>query len=174
MSNFNTHWDYCQKNTKILAQDKEEMRCIYGMMEGCESYLEIGSSEGNSLYIFTQALKSGSRVTYVDYGEKWTASWREPKEKLLASKGYNITAIHGDSHDDEVIKRAAKEGSYDCVFIDAGHEYDDVIKDADNYGHLAKKWLFFHDIKLRPVKAAFEMYLYKNKKFVELAGFLLY
>lgn len=162
---FEDHWKYCQANTKVLAQDFEEMRTIYGIIEGCESYLEIGSSEGNSLYIFGHALKPNGRITYVDFGEKHTTPWREPKEKKLVEDGYTVKAVHGNSHDDSVIKEAANDGSYDVVFIDAGHDYDDAYKDAMNYGHLANKYILFHDIQLRPVRAAFEMYLYKTKKF---------
>lgn len=162
---FKDHWKYCQENTKVLAQDFEEMRTVYGLIEGCESYLEIGSSEGNSLYIFGHAMKPKSNITYVDFGEKHTTSWREPKERKLAEKGYNVKAIHGNSHDNDVIKEAGKSGTYDVVFIDAGHEFNDAYHDAMNYGHLATKYILFHDIMLRPVRAAFEMYLYKTKQF---------
>lgn len=162
---FEERWKYCEANTKVLAQDFNEMRTVYGLIEGCESYLEIGSSEGNSLYIFGHAMKPGAHIAYVDFGEKHTTPWREPKEKELKLSGYSLNAIHGNSHDVDVIKETAKAGAYDVVFIDAGHEFNDAYHDAMNYGHLATKWILFHDIMLRPVRAAFEMYLYKTKRF---------
>lgn len=44
----------------------------------------------------------------------------------------------------EVIKRAPH---YDFVFIDADHSYDGVLKDIQLYAPLARKLLFFHDIR---------------------------
>ncbi len=153
-SMFNELWDFCKANTKILAQDKEEMNEVFDLIKGCESYLEIGTSEGNSLYIFGHAMKHGSTITYVDYNESHTRDWREPKAKILQEDGYIINPIHGNCHNSEVIAEAQKS-KYDVVFIDAGHSYNDVIKDAENYAHLATKYILFHDITMDGVRSAF-------------------
>lgn len=150
---FNDHWEFVKNHCKVLAQDKEEMEHIYNLMLGCNSYLEIGTAEGNSLYVFGHALPKGSTITYVDAAERHTQSYRE--EKLEHMKGYNVIAIHGNSHHEDAIKKA-RENRYDCVFIDAGHTYDDVLQDARNYAPLADKYVFFHDVQLPPVMEAYK------------------
>lgn len=159
---FNELWDFAQANCKVLAQEKIELATVFSMMLGCDSYLEIGSSEGNSLYILGHALNTGGNITYVDRNENHTRPWREPKEKLLAEHGYNITPIHGNTHDPDSIRLAGLK-RYDCILIDAGHTYDDVIQDARNYAPLADKYIFFHDIRIPETMRAFLDWLEETK-----------
>lgn len=152
---FEDHWNFVKTHCKVLAQDKQEMEHIYNLMKDCESYLEIGSSEGNSLYVFGHALKKGSEITYVDLAEAHTKSWRE--EKLQSMDGYTVHGIHGNSHNPEVIKEAQKR-RYDCVFIDAGHSYRDALEDARAYAPLADKYVFFHDVQMPEVMEAYKIW----------------
>ncbi len=152
---FEDHWSFVKTHCDVLAQDKQEMEHVYNLMKDCESYLEIGSSEGNSLYVFGHALKKGSEITYVDFAEDKTRPWRE--EKLQHMGNYVVHGIHGNSHNSDVIKKAQKR-RYDCVFIDAGHRYNDVLEDARAYAPLADKYVFFHDVQLPPVMEAYKMW----------------
>ena len=150
---FNDLWEFVKSHCKILAQNKAEMEFVYDLMVECESYLEIGTAEGNSLYIFGNALKKSSEITYVDAAEVHTKKYREFMISQMSD--YKINAIHGNSHHKDAITEAQKR-RYDVVFIDAGHTYDDVIQDARNYASLADKYVFFHDVQLPPVMKAFE------------------
>lgn len=152
---FNDHWEFVKGHCKVLAQDKVEMEHVYNLMKDCESYLEIGTSEGNSLYVFGHALKNGSHITYVDFAEERTKKYREGILPLM--KAYAVRGIHGNSHAFEVIEKV-KERRYDCVFIDAGHTYNDALFDARNYAPLADKYVFFHDVQLPEVMEAFKMW----------------
>lgn len=150
---FDTLWEFVKGHCKVLAQNKAEMEFVYNLIVGCESYLEVGTAEGNSLYVFGNALIKGSEITYIDAAEERTQKYRE---SIISKMGdYRIHAIHGNSHHKDVIGETQKR-RYDCVFIDAGHTYEDVIQDARNYAILADKYIFFHDVQLPPVMAAFK------------------
>jgi len=83
----------------------------------------------------------------------------EPRSKVLAelvSNGHPINEVLGDSNDFGTASRAS--GSYDVVFIDAGHDAFNVAIDAMLYGPMATKFILFHDIQLPAVNQAFEWY----------------
>lgn len=155
MSDFDTVWEFVKNHCKVLAQDKQEMNHIYNMMVGCKSYLEVGTAEGNSLYVFGHALKKGSPIFYIDAAEKHTQPYRE--FKILNMPDYKIIGFHGNSHHKDTIAKA-KHRRYDCVFIDAGHTYDDVLQDARNFAPLADKYVFFHDVQMPAVMEAYKMW----------------
>jgi len=155
---FENHWNYIVhrsvKNGIPVVQDSDELEYVYNLMQGCKSYLEVGTAEGNSLYVLTKAMPAGSKVTFVDFGENHTAEPRQAMLDLL--KDYDIKPIYGNSNHQETYDRVS--GMYDAVMIDAGHTYDNVINDAENYGQFANKYIFFHDIQIPDVLKAFEEY----------------
>lgn len=150
---FDDLWEFAKSHCKVLAQEKTEMETVFNLIKDCESYLEVGTAEGNSLYIFGHALKKGSHITYIDAAEVHTQKYREFMIKQM--NDYTVYGLHGNSHHLDMITEAKKQ-RYDVVFIDAGHKYDDVIQDARNYATLADKYVFFHDVQLPPVMKAFE------------------
>lgn len=158
MSEFEKHWDFITRRTErgvVTVQDKEELGYVFNLMQGCNSYLEIGTAEGNSLYVLAQAMPKGSPITYIDYGEKHTTP---PRNEILALlKDYDITAIHGDSNDYATFKGVADK-RFDAVLIDAGHDAFNVAIDCLFYGPLAKKFIIFHDVQLKEVDRAFNWY----------------
>lgn len=160
MKSFDDLWRFIVKRSDEaqfpVVQDYHELEHVFNLMRGCESFLEIGTAEGNSLYVLAHALKPGSQITYVDWDEPHTKPKRDLVLKMLTDEGYGVRGVHGNSHDDSVIRAA--QDKYDIVLIDAGHDYNDVIADARNYGKLATKYIIFHDINLPQVKDAFAMY----------------
>lgn len=169
MSDFESlwHWVSHRRHTdRQPVQIKEEIEHIYNLISGCSSYLEIGTAEGDSLFILAHALGISPFIFYVDYAEKHTEFFRNEVIGLLKKENINPHGIHGDSHHYASIKEAYVLNTFDVVMIDAGHEYEDVIADAIAYGGLADKFIIFHDIKLPPVAKAFDWYVhsqgYKN------------
>jgi predicted O-methyltransferase YrrM len=155
---FDTLWRNVVERSKCfpVVQEYNELQYIYNLIAGCESYLEVGTAEGNSLSILARVLAKNARITYVDFDETHTRPYREQVVSELTKEGCYITPVHGNSHDPAVIMKA--NGRYDVVFIDAGHSYDDALQDARNYGKMATKYIIFHDINLPEVKAAFTKY----------------
>lgn len=146
----------CDELSFPLVQDKQELDFIFNLIQGCETYLEVGTAEGNSMFVLAHALKQNAHISYVDWDEERIRPKREMIEDTLTKQGYHITGIHGNSHDPETIMKA--NGRYEVVLIDAGHAYDDAIQDARNYGKMATKYLIFHDVNLPEVKSAFQEY----------------
>lgn len=173
MKTFDELWRDLQERTRRLAipivQEYKELEYVFNLIKGCSSYLEIGTAEGNGLYVLAQALAQYPSIDIVDFGEKHTHAPRAEVLKKLFDIGIGVREIYGNSHSvvGQVI-RADSRGELDkseVVFIDAGHTYEDVIADAIAYGHLATKYIIFHDICLPPVKAAVEWYLKQNPQF---------
>ena len=165
MKTFDELWKELEERSKRwcipIVQDYKELEHVFNLIKGCQSYLEIGTAEGNGLYVLASALQPMAAIAIIDLGEKHTKAARDEVIEKLELKEPRFLQTLGNSHSPEIINKAAN-WLYDVVFIDAGHTYEDVIADAIAYGHLATKYIIFHDIKLPPVKAAVEWYLKQN------------
>lgn len=159
LKTFDELWRFvCKRSAGFpVVQEYHELEHVFNLMQGGESYLEVGTAEGNSLYVLAHALKKVAEIHYVDWDEDHTRGPRIEILKLLAREGYNVNPIHGNTHDTITIQRASAR-QYDIILIDAGHSYDDALQDARNYGKLAKKYIIFHDVMLPEVNRAFEQY----------------
>jgi|SRR5215471_14919070 len=148
----------CETN---LLQDHTEFVRFLELVraERVQSYLEIGSKHGGSLWRIATSLPVGSRVVSVDlpHGD---GSFKESQPHLeacigeLRRRGYSAAVFIGDSADPRVIECAREAGPFDLVFIDANHTEPYVWKDWRNYGPMARM-VAFHDISHvnRPHKA---------------------
>lgn len=155
MKEFDRLWKEINDGTTTV-QEYVEFEYIFNLIKDCKSYLEVGTAEGKSLYVFSHALDANADITFIDLGEAHT---KEPRDKLIEKlKPRNIKQIFGNSNDYSV-QQQVQNKSFEVVFIDAGHEYYNVMNDAKAYGHLATKYLLFHDVTLPPVEAAFEEYV---------------
>lgn len=154
MKTFDDLWRFIVIRGCVTVQEYNELEHVFNLMQGCGSYLEIGTAEGNSLYVLAHALKPGARITYVDWDETHTRAPREEILMLLRAEGYVIEGIHANTLHREAIEAAARQ-RYDVVLIDAGHSYDETLADGRNYARLADKYVFFHDVMLPEVDAAF-------------------
>lgn len=167
MSEFQELWDWIWKRTERgvrKVQERSELEYVFNLMKSfpCQSYLEVGTAEGNSLHVLANAVCEGGRISYIDLCETHTKSHREEILEKLKGK-YDLGWHAGDStyydspyhlanrlRDDQV--------RFDCVMIDGGHDFATVLSDAINYGPLAKRYIFFHDIQLPEVKKAVEWF----------------
>lgn len=158
MKDFDTLWrEISTRPSTITVQEYHELEHVFNLFKNCESYLEVGTAEGNSMYVLAQALKSGAVITYIDYGENHTTAARDEVLRKLADLGYSITAVHGDSNDFTTFGHV-KGKSFDAVFIDAGHTDFNAVVDALFYGPLATKYIVFHDVMIPDVGRVFEWY----------------
>lgn len=167
MKTFDELWKDIEERSKRwcipIVQEYKELEYVFKLIKGCKSYLEIGTAEGNGLYVLSHALSDDAFIEYVDFGEKHTKAARD---EVCAKIKQRAVDNHGNSHYAFIINQmCSREIDRDVVFIDAGHTYEDVIADAIAYGHLATKYIIFHDICLPPVKAAVEWYLQQNPQF---------
>lgn len=152
---FDELWSFATRNGEIV-QEKIELNFVYDLMKACDckSYLEIGSAEGNSLYVLGHVVEK--YIDYIDYGEAHTTPLRDECVGKLKELGKNVTGYLGDSTNAKTLPNKQK---YDCVLIDGGHDYETVLSDCMMYAGLATKYVFFHDVQLKPVADAIEFYL---------------
>jgi len=135
-----------------LLQDHREFAEFLKLIraERIESYLEIGSKNGGSLWRIATSLPRGSRVVSVDlpHGDtsfKQTQANLEACVDELCRRKYDARLIIGDSTNPAVIERAQELAPFDLVFIDGNHTEPFVRKDWANYGPMARM-VAFHDI----------------------------
>lgn len=158
LSEFKQLWDWAESRGKF-QQEYSELEHVYDLMKACEcqSYLEIGSAEGNSLYILAHAAKKSS---FIDYGEAHTFTARKSVTDFLTEKGKPPFQYIGDSTNPYLLP---KDYQYDCILIDGGHDFATVLSDSILYAPLATKYVFWHDIQLPEVKAAVEWFVKRWK-----------
>lgn len=165
MPEFAELWDFIVKRSHDacipVVQDRTELEHVFNLLLGCNSYLEIGTAEGNSLFVLAQAMPKGSEIAYVDFGEPHTTTHRNAVLDRLAN--YKITAVHGDSNDFKTRQKVFNcktppQLFYDAILIDAGHDSMNAAIDAYHYGVLAQKYIIFHDIQLPEVRRAYDWY----------------
>ena len=117
------------------------------------TFLEVGAWKGLWGLAFYEFCKLNNikghyvTVTWIDHNVG-------PNKQLLKvisylnENGLKADLVDGDSTTDECVNKVKSiRDSYDMVFIDASHEYKDVVKDIPNYGPMAKDMLMFHDIR---------------------------
>lgn len=155
LKDFEELWREINKAPSAVVQERTELEFIFNKMKSCETYLEVGSAEGKSLYVLAQAMPKGSEITYIDLGEKHTSPERNEWLKKLTD--YKLTEILGNSNSFRSYL-PVKDQKFDAVFIDAGHDLFSVLVDACWYGLLAKKFVFFHDVTIPAVDFVFQWF----------------
>lgn len=117
------------------------------------SFLEVGAWKGLWGIAFYEFCKLHNinghyvTVTWIDHD----IQANKELSKVIAYLNENslkADLINGDSTSEYCVN-AIKDikANYDIVYIDAAHEYEYVVKDISNYGHLANDMLMFHDIR---------------------------
>lgn len=156
---FEDLWEFVVKRSAdaamVVVQDRTELEYVYNLMRGCTSYLEVGTAEGNSLYVLANALPKGSQITYIDWAEPHTKVNRDFILNKL--EDYAVRPIHADSNDTQTLDKV-RDHRFDAVLIDAGHDEFNVAVDALFYGPLANKYIIFHDVQLPAVSKIFDWY----------------
>lgn len=155
------------RGSVVTVQERHELEHVYNLMKecGCESYLEVGAAEGNSLYVLGHTAKQSS---FIDFGEPHTFEARKMVTNYLMEKGKTPIQYIGDSTEPYTMPRDQK---FDCILIDGGHDFATVLSDSILYAPLATKYVFWHDIQLPEVKAAVEWFM-KRWKLGEYSTFI--
>jgi predicted O-methyltransferase YrrM len=150
---FEEKWNYINKRRQNVVQQKSEMAYIHDLIAEYkpESYLEIGTAEGDSLYVFGSLLPEHGRIHWIDKAEPHTTNLRIEAEELL--KPRNITSYAGLSTDVDA-RVSVQRKMFDVVYIDGGHDYETVCADTSHYLSHARKVVIWHDIQMPEVKRA--------------------
>ena len=144
--------------------ETEELKWLYLAAQGMSSIVEVGSWKGKS----TDALLSGCEgiVWAVDHfkgseaerdGDHREALKRDISKVFIENVGHhkNLVLLKMDSL--EAVKRFANK-SVDMVFIDGGHEYEEVKADIEAWLPKTKKLICGHDYGGEIKQAAHEIF----------------
>jgi len=143
------------KYETAVLQDKRELEEFIGILkkEQVQSYLEIGSKFGGSLWKIARALPKGSLIVSVDLPQG-DGSFKESQPHLerciddLTAFGYDAHLFLGDSTDPTIVEWVAELAPFDACLIDGYHTEPFVRADWKNYGPMARI-VAFHDIGWR-------------------------
>jgi cephalosporin hydroxylase len=138
-------------------QERSEIR---GLLERVKTLapktvLEVGTSNGGTLFCFTRVAADDALVVSVDlpHGEfgGGYASWRAPLYRSFAKGSQRVSLLRADSHDPrtlDAVRHVFEGREVDVLFIDGDHTYDGVKQDFEMYSTLVRDGgiVAFHDI----------------------------
>jgi hypothetical protein len=122
------------------------------------TFLEVGAYRGVwgiAFGIYCNLVgKRGHYVSVTDLSHDVNNTHLLKSIKYIHSLGHNVALINKNTYDDSVVSDVTSiKESFDIVFIDAGHLYDDVVNDTQKFAPLADEILMYHDIRPKvPVK----------------------
>lgn len=123
----------------------EKLLAIYRFRKP-KRVLEVGTYHGGTLWHWLQNAQPGTFVVSVDSYAVGVDNSRLYDSWTPEGCGYQV--IRGDSRKPTVIAAAETFGHYDWIFIDAGHLYEEVKDDWENYRPMCQPGgvVVFHDI----------------------------
>jgi len=120
-----------------------------------KTVLEIGTSNGGSLFLFARAAAHDALIVSVDlpdgeFGGGYPR-WRGSPYQAFAADGQHIQLLRADSHEPqtlETVRAALGRRQVDVLFIDGDHTYAGVKQDYETYSPLVRDGgvIAFHDI----------------------------
>lgn len=127
-------------------QVRTELAKLHEVLEEREinTVVEIGVSDGGSLYTFCRGIEGEETVIGIDLpGGEYGGGFPPAKIKFfnLFMKGDQPILIRGNSHRNSIKKslsEALNDHSIDFLFIDGDHTYDGVRQDYEMYAPLVR------------------------------------
>ena len=138
---------------QVPSEIRELLELVQPMQ--CERVLEIGSSKGGTLYLFSRIAAPTATLVTVDLpGHPFRGHyprWKEPLYRSFAGPEQTIALVRGDSHSAEAearVRAAVGAKPVDFLFIDGDHSYEGVKDDFERYRALVRPGgiIAFHDI----------------------------
>jgi predicted O-methyltransferase YrrM len=138
--------------TQVKSEITAFLQRVEGM--GARRVLEIGTSNGGTLFLLARASAPDATLISVDLPEGVRGAyegWRDALYRAFAAPGQAIHLLRADSHTLDCLRqiRAILKGELlDVLFIDADHEYAGVARDFQMYSPLVRKGglIGLHDI----------------------------
>lgn len=138
-------------------QERSEIEGLLRTVAAIEpsTVLEIGTSNGGSLFLFARVATANALLISIDlpHGEFGGGypPWRSVLYRAFASRKQRIRLLRADSHEArtlEAARAALERRPVDVLFIDGDHTYEGVRRDFEMYKSLVRDGgvIAFHDI----------------------------
>lgn len=149
-------------------QYREEIRRLLKLVENIKPniILEIGTSRGGTLFLFTMIAGSEAMIISIDlpggpFGGGYP-EWKIPFYKSFAKQKQKIYLIRNDSHNPLVldeIRDILGNNKVDFLFLDGDHSYEGVKNDFKIFSPFVRKGgiVAFHDIVDHPLGTGCEV-----------------
>ena len=169
--------------TKIEPiQIRDELEVFLKILEFLKPkiFLEIGTGQGGTLFLFTRILPSNAQIFSIDLPAEESfegyAHWKEPFYHSFATNNQKIHTIRSDSHKQTTLQKLEEllQGKrLDLLYIDADHSHNGIKNDFEMYSKLVKEdgVVAFHDIIRGPGPGEVSLFWndIKNKhEFIEI------
>lgn len=153
-----TTFDYCEGFFAPIQVEEELVRLVDDVRAiAPKTVLEIGTSMGGTLYLWTRLAQPNANIISVDlprgkFGGGYSPL-RTPLYRSFARAQQQLHLMRANSHDaatfEEVKQRLAGQ-PVDFLFIDGDHTYEGVKQDWNTYHKLVRPGglVAFHDIAL--------------------------
>lgn len=143
------------------SQMTEELNALLHLAKSptieASSYLEIGARHGDTFHAVMSAMPPGSRGLAVDmpggaWGQRNSHECLERAVADLQRRGYVVSAIFGDSQQDDTANKVAAWRNlwlggrkFDLSLIDGDHRFEGVSRDFKLYAPMTR-FVALHDI----------------------------
>jgi predicted O-methyltransferase YrrM len=149
-------FSYCEAFLQPI-QVEEELKCLLQdvIKLNPRTVLEIGTSMGGTLYLWTRLAQPDATIVSVDLpGGKFGGGYsplRTPIYRRFARLRQKLHLLRANSHEPGTLKQVTglfNGSGIDLLFLDGDHTYEGVKRDWEMYSPLVRKGglVVFHDV----------------------------
>ncbi len=142
-----------------ILQWEKEFRVLLEIYRrsNATSLLEIGTYHGGTLYHWLQNSEPGTKIVTVDSYAVGVDN-RHLYDEWNTNR-CDLVVIEGNSNDDRTAVEVRRHGHFDWLFIDAGHYYNEVVADWQQYAGFVREGgiAVLHDILTHPAWPSIEV-----------------
>ncbi|MDB9235521.1 class I SAM-dependent methyltransferase [Halorubrum ezzemoulense] len=140
-------------------QLRDEIKALTKLIEKEQpkSVLEIGTTKGGSIYIWSRYLDTVNRIISLDLpGGRFGGGYDEQKTEIFRefAPSKRMDFVRADSHQYSTFDEVSDlvNGSIDFLYIDGDHSYEGVRQDFEMYSELVSEdgVIALHDIATHP------------------------